>query len=151
MTDLIFRGKVDETEVDMLREGMDVKISVGAIADSDYPAVIEKIAPMASDENGTNTFEVKAALRAGESANLRAGYSANANVVLESVENVLAVPESVVEYTGDKAYVYVLTDSVPAQKFKKEEIKTGLSDGLMVEVKSKGLKKTTPLRGSVIK
>ncbi len=151
MTDLIFRGKVDETEVDMLREGMDVKISVGAIADSDYPAVIEKIAPMASDENGTNTFEVKAALKAEESANLRAGYSANANVVLESVENVLAVPESVVEYTGDKAYVYVLTDSVPAQKFKKEEIKTGLSDGLMVEVKSKGLKKTTPLRGSVIK
>lgn len=47
MTDLIFRGKVDETEVDLIREGMDVKISVGAISGSDYPAVIEKIAPMA--------------------------------------------------------------------------------------------------------
>jgi len=151
MTDLIFRGKVDETEVDLLREGMDVKISVGAIADSDYPAVIEKIAPMASDDNGTNTFEVKAALNASENSNLRAGYSANANVVLESAENVLAIPESVVEYTGDKAYVYVLTDSVPSQKFRKEEIKTGLSDGLMVQVKSKGLKKTTPLRGNIIK
>ena len=65
MTDLIFKGKIDETEVDMLREGMSVRISVGAIAGSDYPATIEKIAPMATDDNGTNTFEVKAALSAG--------------------------------------------------------------------------------------
>ncbi len=151
MTDLIFKGKVDETEVDLISEGMNVSISVGAIAGSDYPAVIEKIAPMASDDNGTNTFEVKAALNAEESAKLRAGYSANANVVLESASNVLAVPESVVEYEGDKAYVYVLLDSVPAQKFDKKEIKTGLSDGLMVEVKSKGITKKTPLRGSIIK
>lgn len=151
MTDLIFRGKVDETEVDLLREGMDVKITVGAIADSDYPAVIEKIAPMASDDNGTNTFEVKAALTAEKSANLRAGYSANANVVLESVENVLAIPESVVEYDGDKSYVYVLKDSVPTQKFDKKEIKTGLSNGLMVEVKTKGITKKTALRGNIIK
>ena len=151
MTDLIFKGKVDETEVDLISEGMNVSISVGANAGSDYPAVIEKIAPMASDDNGTNTFEVKAALNAEESAKLRAGYSANANVVLESASNVLAVPESVVEYEGDKAYVYVLLDSVPAQKFDKKEIKTGLSDGLMVEVKSKGITKKTPLRGSIIK
>lgn len=151
MTDLIFRGKVDETEVDLIREGMDVKISVGAISGSDYPAVIEKIAPMASDENGTNTFEVKAALSADNSSNLRAGYSANANVVLESAENVMAVPESVVEYDADKAYVYVLKDSVPSQVFDKKEIKTGLSNGLMVEVKSKGITKKTPLRSSVIK
>jgi HlyD family secretion protein len=151
MTDLIFKGKVDETEVDLLSEGMDVRISVGAIANSDYPAKIEKIAPMASDDNGTNTFEVKAALTAAESATLRAGYSANASVILERVDSVLAVPESVVEYEGDKAYVYLLTDSVPQQKFERKEIQTGLSDGLMVEVKSGGLTKKTALRGNSVK
>lgn len=151
MTDLIFRGKVDETEVDLLREGMDVSITVGAIAGSAYPAVIEKIAPMANDENGTNTFEVKAALDAGDGTHLRAGYSANANVILERADSVLAVPESVVEYEGDKAYVYVLQDSVPSQKFDRMEIKTGLSNGLVVELKSKGITNKTPLRGNVIK
>ncbi len=35
MTDLIFQGKVDETEVDLLSEGMPVRISVGAVAGSD--------------------------------------------------------------------------------------------------------------------
>jgi len=151
MTDLIFKGNVDETEVDLLREGMDVKITVGAISDSEYPAVIEKIAPMATDQNGTNTFEVKAALKVEENAKLRAGYSANANVTLERAENTLAVPESVVEYEGDKAYVYVLKDSVPEQKFERKEFTSGISNGIMVQVKSKGIDKKTPLRGSVVK
>ncbi|MGM9821866.1 MAG: efflux RND transporter periplasmic adaptor subunit, partial [Muribaculaceae bacterium] len=61
MNDLIFKGKIDETEVALLREGQPVSISVGAVAGSDYSAVIEKIAPVATDDNGTNTFEVKAA------------------------------------------------------------------------------------------
>lgn len=148
MTNLIFKGKVDETEVDLLKEGMDVRIEVGAIVGSEFPAVIEKIAPMASDDNGTNTFEVKAALSIAETANLRAGYSANANVVLEKAENVLVVPESVVEYEGDKAFVYVLTDSVPNQKFDRREFEAGLSNGIMVQVKSGDIEKKTPLRGA---
>lgn len=151
MTNLIFKGKVDETEVSMLSEGMGVRISVGAIPGSDLPAVIEKVAPMATDNNGTNTFEVKAALSGVEDMNLRAGYSANANVVLETAKNVLAVPESVVEYEVEKAYVYVLTDSVPAQKFKKEEFKPGLSNGIMVQVKSGKIQKNSKLRGAVEK
>lgn len=151
MTDLIFKGKVDETEVDLLKEGMGVRISVGAIAGSDFEAVIEKIAPMASDDNGTNTFEVKAALKTGDVANLRAGYSANANVVLERAEDVLVVPESVVEYEGDKAFVNVLTDSVPSQKFERKEFTAGLSDGINVQVKGGEIKKNTPLRGNILK
>ncbi len=151
MNDLIFKGKVDETDVDLLKEGMDVKISVGAISDSEFPAVIEKIAPMASDDNGSNTFEVKAALSGAETSNLRAGYSANASVILEQAENTLAIPESVVEYDKDKAYVYVLTDSIPVQKFERKEFKAGLSNGLSVQVKSGPIDKKTPLRGNVIK
>lgn len=150
MTDLIFKGNVDETEVDLLREGMDVKISVGAISDSEFPAVIEKIAPMASDDNGTNTFEVKAAMKLDSEVKLRAGYSANAFVILESVKDALVVPESVVEYDGDKAFVYVLKDSVPSQKFDKVEFTTGISDGLKVQVKKGDISVKTPLRGNVI-
>lgn len=151
MRDLVFKGNVDETEVELLREGMAMKITVGAIADSEYPAVIEKIAPMATDNNGANTFEVKAALNGAETVNLRAGYSANANVILERAEKVLAVPEGVVEYDKDKAYVYVLKDPSDSQNFERREFTTGISDGVMVQVKSGKLDKNTKLRGEVIK
>lgn len=149
MTDLIFKGNVDETEVDLLSEGMSVRISVGALPDSDFPAVIEKIAPMSVDDNGTNTFEMKAALRVDPTVKLRAGYSANANVILESAQNTLAVPENVVEYENDKAFVYVLKDSVPDQKFIRTEFKPGISDGISVQVKSGKINVKTPLRGAV--
>lgn len=148
MTDLIFNGKIDETEVDMLSEGMPVRISVGAVAGSDYPATIEKIAPMATDDNGTNTFEVKAALSAQEATNLRAGYSANATIILESASQTLSVPERVIEYSGDSAFVYVLKATEPSQKFERTPIKTGISDGINAQLKSDGITTDTELRGN---
>lgn len=136
MTDLIFKGKIDETEVDLLSEGMNVRISVGAIQGSDYPAVIEKIAPMATDDNGTNTFEVKAALKSTETAKLRAGYSANAAVILEKAENVLSIPERLIEYSNDSTFVYVLKSETGGhQTFERTAITTGLSNGIDVELK----------------
>lgn len=149
MTDLIFKGKIDETEVDKLSEGMPVTISVGAIQGSSYPAVIEKIAPIATDENGTNTFEVKAALSGEDVRNLRAGYSANATVTLERVENVLSVPENVIEYLADSTFVYVLKSAEGEdQDFRRVKVVTGLSDGMKVELKEAGdITVKTKLRG----
>ena len=151
MTDLIFKGKIDETEVDLLSEGQPVKINVGAVAGSEFEAVIEKIAPIATDDNGTNTFEVKAAIGAASASNLRAGYSANATVVLEKAENSLIVPESVIEYKGDSAFVYVLTAEKPEQKFDRKAVKTGVSDGIQVAIENSGISEKTRLRGNEIK
>ena len=151
MTDLIFVGKVDETEVDLLSEGMPTRISVGAVNGSDLGAVIEKIAPIATDENGTNTFEIKAALTADETTSkLRAGYSANATVILEKAENVFSVPERVVEYHGDSAFVYLLKGEEKPQKFDRIAVNTGVSDGLQVEIKDSDLTKDSKLRGNVV-
>ena len=57
------------------------------------------------------------------------------------------MPESVVEFVGDSTFVYVLTDTVPAQQFKRTPITTGISDGINIEVVS-GIKATTRLRGA---
>lgn len=148
MTDLIFKGKIDETEVDLLREGMPVRISVGAIEGSDYQATIEKIAPMATEENGTNTFEVKAALDGSTLQNIRAGYSANATIVLEAANDVLAVPERVIEFVGDSAFVYILKDSLPQQSFSRVPVKMGVSNGLDAAIISPKVTTSSRLRGN---
>ncbi len=148
MTDLIFVGKIDETEVDLLSEGMPMRIAVGAVAGSDYAATIEKIAPMANDDNGTNTFEVKAALNSADTSKLRAGYSANATVILERADNVLSVPERIVEYSGDSAFVYLLTTEKPHQQFDRTAITTGVSDGINVELIESALTNKSQLRGN---
>ena len=147
MTNLIFKGTADETEVGSLALGMPMTITIGAIPDYKAEASIEYISPKGEQANGANTFEVKAAIPANAVANLRAGYSANASVSLNRSESVMQVPESVVEFVGDSTFVYVLTDTVPAQQFKRTPITTGISDGINIEVVS-GIKATTRLRGA---
>lgn len=147
MNKLIFKGKVDETEVGLLRVGMPMEISVGAMPDLHPLATIEYISPKGDDTGGANTFEVKAALIVDDATGLRAGYSANASVVLEQAQNVLAVSESVVSFEGDSTYVYVMTDSVPKQLFERRAVTTGLSDGINIEIKN-GIDSAAVLRGA---
>ncbi len=150
MNNLVFKGKVDETEVGMLHVGMPMSISVGAMPELSPQAVIEYIAPKGNDTSGANTFEIRAALSLESSEGLRAGYSANATVALARAAGVLTVPEGVVEFAGDSAFVYVLTDSVstPAQ-YLRTAVETGLSDGIKVEIKN-GIDSTAVLRGDKI-
>lgn len=149
MTNLIFKGNVDETEVGQLEVGMPMTISIGALPEATPSAVIEYIAPKGTDTSGANTFEIKAALNIENVGKLRAGYSANATVSLNKASDVMTLPESVVEFTGDSTFVYVLTDSVDTQKFDRRAITTGLSDGIRIEIKE-GVDSTASVRGDKI-
>ncbi|MDE6513982.1 MAG: efflux RND transporter periplasmic adaptor subunit [Muribaculaceae bacterium] len=147
MTDLIFKGKVDETEVGLLSIGQPMTITVGALEDVSSDAAIEYISPKAENNNGTNTFEIKAAVRLPDVSALRAGYSANASVVLRRADGVMSVPEAVVEFVGDDAFVYVLTDA-DKQTFERRQVETGLSDGVNIEITG-GITASDKLRGAL--
>lgn len=146
MSDLIFRGNVDETEVGRIHEGTPVKITLGALQDMKFDAVLEYISPKSVENNGANQFEIKAAITVPDSITIRSGYSANAEIELQRTNNALTVPESAIEFSGDSTFVYVLTDSVPTQKFTRRQVQTGISDGVNIEIKS-GLKANESIRG----
>ena len=135
MNDLIFKGKIDETEVGRIHEGMPVKLTIGALQNLSFTAVLEYISPKGVEENGANQFEIKAAVQAPDSVQIRSGYSANAEIVLQRAQKVLAVPEGIIEFSGDSTFVWVMTDSIPEQKFERRQIKTGMSDGIKLEIK----------------
>ena len=146
MSDLIFRGNVDETEVGRIREGIPVKIALGALQNMKFDAVLEYISPKSIENNGANQFEIKAAITVPDSVTIRSGYSANAEMVLQQVDDALTIPESAVEFSNDSTFVYVLTDSVPVQTFERRSIVTGISNGIDTEVKQ-GLKAGESVRG----
>lgn len=148
MTRLIFKGTVDETEVGNLHVGQPMTISVGAIPSLSMDGEIEYISPKSASASGANTFEIKASINVPSGTELRAGYSANANVTLQKVENVVTLPEGVLEFDGDSVFVYLLTDSV-SKNYKRTPVKTGMSDGINIEIKS-GVKTTNRVRGREI-
>jgi len=142
MGEMIFKGKVDESEVGKLHETMELILTVGAIDTEQFVAQLEHISPKGVEENGAIQFEIRAAVSLKDNLFIRAGYSANADIVLERRDSVLAVQESLVKYEGDSAWVEVETGP---QTFEKRIIKTGLSDGVSVEV-LEGVTKTDKIK-----
>ena len=146
MGDLIFRGNIDETEVGQLVTGMPMRITIGALQNLKFDASLEYISPKATDNNGANQFEIKAAVTVPQGNAIRSGYSANAEIELASAKGVLTVPESAIEFSGNDTYVYVIKGSGDDKTYERRKVTTGLSDGINIEIKS-GLKKNEKVRG----
>lgn len=142
MEDMIFEGRVDESEVGKLKEGMPLELRVGAIGDPRFSADLEYIAPKGVDDQGTIKFEIRAAVKLSADTFLRAGYSANADIVLEKREQVLAINEANLIIEGKKTFVEVETGP---QQFVRREVVVGLSDGINIEIVS-GLKENEAIK-----
>ncbi len=147
MNDLIFRGTIDETEVGKIKTGMPIKLTVGALSNTTFDAVLEYIAPKGTELNGAVLFEIKAAVSAPDTVLIRAGYSANAEIVLAKADSVLTIPESSVEFSNDTAFVHILKKEMP-QEFERKNVTVGLSDGIKIEIKD-GLTTEDQIRGNV--
>ena len=145
MDDLIFDGNIDETEVGRLHAGMPVKISVGALQDLSFDALLEYIAPKATVNNGANQFEIKASVKIPSNVTIRSGYSANAEIVLDKASGVVTLPESAIQFEGDKTFVYVLD----GEEYVRRDVVTGLSNGIDIEIKE-GVADGEKVRGAQI-
>jgi len=142
MGEMIFEGKVDESEVGKIHQGMDLVLTVGAIDNYKFSAKLEYIAPKGVAENGAIQFQIRAAVVIDTSNFLRAGYSANADIILDRRDSILGIPESVLQFSKDTTWVEV---KVKENEYKKQIIKTGISDGINIEV-LEGLNKNDEIK-----
>lgn len=147
LTDLLFIGNVNESDVNNVTVGSPVTIHVGALKDKTYHAVVEYVSPKGKDTSGTILFEVKAAISGDDLSALKAGFSSNAEVEMAHKTGVLTIPEATVTYEGDKSFVFVKGGK---GQYEKKEVTLGLSDGIKVEVLS-GLTGDETLRGNLMK
>lgn len=145
MSDMIFVGKLDETEVGRIRTGMPIDIIIGALQDKKFNAVLEYVSPKGVEENGAIMFEMKAAVIVPKDVEIRAGYSANAEIVLKSADSVLIIPENCTEFSGDSIFVYLLKTEKP-QTFERKQVQVGISDGIRIQIKE-GLNEKDKVRG----
>jgi len=131
---MIFEGKVDESEVGKIKEGYPLEITVGALENVTFDAILDYIAPKGVLDNGAIQFEIKGTLHKSDTTFIRAGLSANASIILARADSVLTIKEALVQFDEDtkKPYVEIKTGE---KDFERREITLGISDGLNVEVK----------------
>ncbi|MEZ4234791.1 MAG: hypothetical protein R3F59_01220 [Myxococcota bacterium] len=131
MTDMVFEGQIDESEVGRIREGMPLEITVGALRDHKIAGTLEYISPKGVTVDGAVQFPIRAAITPQDGVFIRAGSSANADIVLDRRDDVLAVDEAALRFDGDRVYVEV---EVAPGRYESRDLKVGLSDGLKIEV-----------------
>ena len=141
MSDLIFKGTVDEIDVGKLHVSLPARIKVGALPTDVVTGKVARIAPQAQQKDGATLFDLEIELDPGQKIVLRAGYSANADLIIREKKDVVTIPERLVTFEdgGKKAFVE-LPGRNPKDEPKKVEITTGISDGLNIEVTG-GVKK----------
>lgn len=142
--DMIFEGKVDESEVGKIKENLPLEITVGAIENTTFDAVLDYIAPQGVEENGAVQFEIEGSLKDTKGIFIRAGLSANASIILEKAEDVLAIKEALVQFDKETKAPFVEVET-GNQQFERRDIELGLSDGINVEIKS-GIDKDTKIK-----
>ena len=131
MGEMIFEGRVDEAEVGRIAVGMELILSVGAIEGETFRAELEFISPKGEQDQGAVKFDIRAAIELKDSTFLRAGYSATADIVLDKRDQVLAIREGNLIFEDDRTFVDVM---VGEQQFERREVRTGLSDGINIEI-----------------
>lgn len=144
MSQMIFEGKVDESEVEKLEEGIDIKVILGAINEKEFPAKLTFVAPKGIEQSGAVQFTIKADVEVESSKSIRAGYSANAEIEVESKDSVLVINESLLQFNRitDKPFVEILNDN---GDFRTKNVEIGISDGINIEI-IEGVKLTDQIK-----
>jgi len=133
MEDLIFKGNVDEIDVGKLRAGMEVELEIGALPGVKVIGTLAKVSPKAHREEGATLFEVEVEITQTGDIFLRAGYSANASVMITKKIDILVAPERLITMKDSTATCEVMDT---AGVISPREVKTGLSDGINIEIVS---------------
>ena len=141
---MIFEGQVDEGEVGKLSVEMPLVITLGAIEGKEYEAKLKLISPKGTEVGGAIQFKIEGEVYLDDEYVIRAGYSANASIVSERKVDVIAISEALLQYDSKtkKPYVEIETSN---QKFKRQDVKLGISDGVNAELIS-GVSKTDKIK-----
>lgn len=137
LNSLIFEGKIDEAQAGKIKEGMDMKVIIGALQNKKFPGKVTMIAPKGKDESGTIKFPIEGDVFNPNNEYIRAGFSANGEIVLSSQKNALLLDESLIQYEKDKGTDKPFVEiKQPNGSFKKKYVKLGASDGINVQILS---------------
>ncbi len=130
---------VDETQINKVSEGNDVKITVNAFEDKEYTGKIIYINQLGEYSNSGTKYT--AIVEFENDGDVKIGMSASAEVTVEKAEDVLAVPIEAIISDKNKKYVLVVKDNDTEQV----EVETGISSTAYVEIKS-GLSENDTIR-----
>ncbi len=129
---LVFEGKINEADIGKINVGMKLELSISSMDSFSVKAIISEISPQSQNEGGINKFAFSAAFNPQDYALPYSGISAKANILIAQTDSAICIEERYLQFENDKPYVELWD----AHNIVKKEVKTGLSDGVNVEIQA---------------
>ena len=118
---LLIKGTVPESIIGQIKQGQEVKIAVDSIYGTEFKGKVSFISPISVPAG--QIFPIEITLENKDGA-LKAGMSAEANLQIQSIGQVLAVPTSSIVEKDGATYVFQVDGNV----VKMVQVKTGISN-----------------------
>lgn len=123
---------VEESELANIREGDSVNVSIASYPDDEFTGVVEDIGESAyNSSTGTTYVEISVKL-GGETSKLYEGMTAQITFITKETENVTYVSNRAIIRENGKSYV---KKKEADGTITRQEVTTGFSDGINVEIK----------------
>jgi len=132
VSEMHFKGDVDEADIGDIYYDQPVKVYVDAYKDKVFDGELYHISPLGREKENIVNFEVKVKIKDPEKL-LKVGMSADAKIIVEEKTDILVIPESYIMYNDDKASVYLFDETKETGK-RKVDIEIGISDGTNTEI-----------------
>jgi HlyD family secretion protein len=120
---------VSEVDIDRVKQGQPVTITLDAIQGSEFQGTVSDVSPVGTTTGGSVNFIVTVEIT-DKSDQIRPGMTAAANIAVNQLKNVLLVPNRAIRTQNGKRIVYVARNGVPTQV----EITLGASSNTASEV-----------------
>jgi hypothetical protein len=133
-SDMMAEIKIHESNLNKVRPGLPVVVSIDALPGKTYTGRVSKIAPLPDAQSMWMNPDLKVYATQidldGDGSDLKTGMSCNAQVVVENHDNAVSVPiQAVVRENGDPV-VYAVADG----KTTRRVVKLGLDNGDRIHV-----------------
>lgn len=131
---------IDELDIGQVAVGQSVRITADAVPDQTYSGTVTKVSVAGTTSGGITTYPVT--VRIDETDGLRPGMNVDAEIVIESRDNVLAVPSGAVNrgdtvlVTADSPSAANALDREAPEGYVYVQIGTGVDDDSYVEITS---------------
>lgn len=120
---------INEAEIQSVKEGQEVEITLTSDETKMYTGKITKIDSVGTYATSGSTFTANVEFE--NDGNIKLGMTASCTIILEEVADVVSVPIAAVQETDDSKYVIVVKEDGETENVK---IETGISNDNYVEV-----------------
>ncbi|MBI5540218.1 MAG: efflux RND transporter periplasmic adaptor subunit [Bacteroidia bacterium] len=129
------RAYVDETDISKVQTGQKAEFTVDTYPDVIFEGKVVSIYPKAEILDNVVNYDVIIEISDKKGKILRPEMTTTVNILMDSLSNVIAIPEKAINTTNGESFVYVLEN----EKSVKKKITTGMKNKSLIQVLS-GLK-----------